>query len=201
MGISAGDLAGLVIGVSFAAGLNVYATLLTLGGLSRMGWVQLPGGMEVVGSWWVIGISAGLFLVEFVADKIPAFDLVWNAAQTFVRVPVAGLLAYGATSHLRPEMQVLVTVLGAVVAALAHGSKLAVRGLVTPSPEPVSNIALSSMEDVGAIGLTWVAVHHPYVAAGVVGGLVLVAGVMVRSLVVWGRRMWERRRGDVVPAR
>ena len=95
-------IAALVIAASFAAGLNVYATVLTLGVLARLHWAVLPGGLEMLGDWWVIGASAALFAAEFVADKIPGLDLVWNALHTFVRIPVAALLAYGATTHLSP---------------------------------------------------------------------------------------------------
>jgi hypothetical protein len=178
-----GTIAALIVAVSFAAGLNVYATLLTLGVMARMHWVALPGGLDVVASRWVIGASAVLYSAEFFADKIPGFDLVWNAAHTFVRIPVAALLAFGASSHLSPELQALATVVGAVVASMAHGSKLAARVLVTPSPEPISNIALSSAEDVGAIGLVWIAMHHPYVGAGIVAVLLVLTVAAFR--VVW----------------
>lgn len=192
-------IAALVIAASFAAGLNVYATVLTLGVMGRLDWVALPPGLEALGSWWVLGASGVLFAAEFVADKIPGFDMVWNAAHTFVRVPVAALLAYRATSQLSPEMQMLATAGGAVIAMIAHGSKTAVRAVVTPSPEPVSNIALSSVEDVGAIGLTWMATHHPVFAASVTGVLIVMAVLTARWAVRAVRGMWvqgrERMRG------
>jgi hypothetical protein len=102
--------------------------------------------------------------VEFFADKIPGFDLFWNAAHTFIRVPVAALLAYEAASQLSPQLQLLAAAAGAAIAAIAHTSKTAARVLVTPSPEPISNIALSASEDVAAISLTWLATRHPYAA-------------------------------------
>src|ERR1700675_3548364 len=85
------DLVGLIVAVSFAAGLNVYATVATLGLLAHAGLLDLPAGLLVISSWWVIVASGALFAVEFVADKIPVFDLFWNALHTFVRVPVAAL--------------------------------------------------------------------------------------------------------------
>jgi hypothetical protein len=121
--------------------------------------------LHLVTNWWVIGASVALFLVEFFADKVPAFDLVWNALHTFIRVPVAALLAYGATSQLSPEKQLIATLLGGMIALAAHGGKTAVRAAVTPSPEPLSNIGLSLGEDALAIFLTWFATQHPYVAA------------------------------------
>ncbi len=144
MHFSPSTIAALVIAASFAAGLNVYATVLTLGVLARLHWAVLPGGLEMLGDWWVIGASGALFAAEFIADKIPGFDMVWNALHTFVRIPVAALLAYGATTHLSPQMQLLAVAVGSGIALAAHGSKTAVRAAVTPSPEPVSNIALST---------------------------------------------------------
>jgi hypothetical protein len=112
-----------------------------------------------------------LFAGEFVADKIPGIDLIWNALHTFVRIPAAALLAFSAGSHLSPELQLLVTCLGALIAAIAHTSKTAARLAVTPSPEPLSNIALSSGEDGVAIGLSWFAFHHALTAASLVAVL------------------------------
>jgi hypothetical protein len=161
------SIAALIVAASFAAGLNVYATVATLGLLSHFNWVTLPPGLHALSDPWIIAVSSLLFAVEVFADKIPAFDLIWNAAHTFIRVPVAALLAYQAASQLSPEMKLLAAAAGAAIAAIAHTSKIAARALVTPSPEPVSNIALSASEDVAAISLTWLATHHPYVAASI----------------------------------
>ena len=142
------QIAAALVAISFAAGLNVYATLATLGLLARAGVLPLPAPLHLVTNWWVIGASLALFLVEFFADKVPAFDLVWNALHTFVRVPVAALLAYGATSQLSPEKQLIATLLGGAIALAAHSGKTAVRAAVTPSPEPLSNIGLSLGEEI-----------------------------------------------------
>jgi hypothetical protein len=183
-------IAALIIAASFAAGLNVYATLLTLGLLSRTHWIDLPPGLALLEHWWVIGISGFMFAIEFVADKIPAFDMIWNALHTFVRIPVAALLAYHASAQLSPGMQALSAVAGAGIALVAHGSKTAVRAAVTPSPEPVSNIALSTGEDVMAIGVTWLATRHPWAAAGVACGFLLLAVITVRWLARFLRKAW-----------
>jgi hypothetical protein len=187
-------IAALVIAASFAAGLNVYATVLTLGLLAHAHWVALPPGLEALSNWWIIGVSGTLFAVEFIADKIPGFDLLWNAMHTFIRVPVAALLAYRATTQLSPGMQVLATAVGATIALAAHGSKTAARALVTPSPEPVSNIALSSSEDVAAVGITWLATQHPWAAAGITIALLLASVLMVRWVVKALRGLLERLR-------
>lgn len=187
-------IAALIIAASFAAGLNVYATLLTLGLLARAHWVELPAGLDLLTHWWVIGVSGFMFAIEFVADKIPAFDMMWNALHTFVRIPVAALLAYHASAQLSPEMQILAAVAGAGIALVAHGSKTAVRAAVTPSPEPVSNIVLSTGEDFMAVGITWLATRHPLIAACIACGLLLLAVIMVRWLAKFLRRAWHKPR-------
>ncbi len=179
MSFNPANIVALVTAASFAAGLNLYATILTLGLLARTHWVQLPPGLDSLGHTWVLAACAFMFLAEFVADKIPGFDLLWNALHTFVRIPIAALIAYHASSQLSPQMQILATALGAAIALIAHSSKTAVRAAVTPSPEPVSNIALSSAEDVVAVGLTWVATHHPIAAAS--AALVLLAASILAA--------------------
>ena len=166
LAITPGTIASLVIALSFAAGLNVYATVCSLGIMARLHWIVLPGNLGTLANPWIIGVSALLFVSELFADKIPGFDLIWNALHTFIRIPAAALMAYAASSHLSPEQQLLVTCAGALIAAIAHSSKTAARVMVTPSPEPASNIALSSAEDAVAIALTWFATHHP-IAAGI----------------------------------
>jgi hypothetical protein len=177
------EVFALLAAIGFAAGLNLYATVAALGLLARFGHIPLPPGLEVLAGWPVIGASAVLFGIEFFAGKIPAFDLIWNALHTFIRVPVAGLLAFQATRQLSPEMQLLATLVGALVALAAHGGKTAARVAVTPSPEPLSNITLSLGEDVLAIGLTWLATRHPYVAGTVALVLVLVIFMMIRFVI------------------
>jgi hypothetical protein len=177
------ELPALLVATSFAAGLNVYATVATLGLLARFQVLALPPALHPVGSWYVIGACGALFLVEFFADKIPAFDLVWNALHTFVRIPVAALLAWGATAQLSPGMQVLAAVLGGGIALAAHGGKMAARLAVTPSPEPLSNIGLSLGEDALAVFLTWFASQHPYLAAAIVGIALLLVILMLRWVI------------------
>jgi hypothetical protein len=157
--------------------------LVTLGLLAHLEVLALPASLHVLSSWWVIGASAVLFLVEFFADKVPAFDLLWNALHTFVRVPVAALLAYGATSQLSPEKQLVATFAGGLIALAAHGGKTAVRAAITPSPEPLSNIGLSLGEDAVAIFLTWFATRHPFLAAGIAVCLLVIIVFLIRWVV------------------
>src|SRR5579859_805499 len=185
--IPPGELFALLVAIGFAAGLNLYATVAVLGLLAHFGHMPLPPGLQLLESWPIIAVSTALFVIEFFADKIPAFDLLWNALHTFIRVPVAGLLAYRATSQLSPEHQLLATLLGAAVALVAHGGKTAARAAVTPSPEPLSNITLSLGEDVVAIGLTWLATRHPYVA-GTLAVIFVVIIVLLTRLVIRAMR-------------
>ena len=119
------ELVALLIATSFAAGLNVYATLVTLGLLAHAGILPLPPALHLVSNWYVIAASGVMFAIEFFADKIPAFDLLWNALHTFIRIPIAALLAYGATSTLSPGEQLAATVVGGAIALAAHGGKTA----------------------------------------------------------------------------
>ena len=186
MNFSPANITALVVAASFAGGLNVYATVLTLGILARTQWVALPPGLDSLGHTWVLVVCGIMFAMEFVADKIPGFDMVWNVLHTFIRVPVAALVAYHASSQLTPQMQLLATGIGAAIAFAAHGSKTALRAAVTPSPEPVSNIALSTTEDAAAIGLTWFATHHPIVAASIalicLSAAILAARALLRAV-------------------
>jgi hypothetical protein len=177
------ELFAVLAAIAFAAGLNVYATVAALGLLARFGHLPLPPALLILESWPVIVVSAILFAVETFADKIPAFDLFWSALHTFVRVPVAALLAYGATRQLSPAQQLLAALLGALVALAAHGGKTALRAAVTPSPEPFSNIALSLGEDVLALSLTWLATRHPYIAAAIVAVFLAIIVLLARLVV------------------
>jgi len=192
LAISPVTLAAIVITLSFAAGLNVYATVFSLGAMARLHWIVLPDGLGSLSDTWIMVASGVLFGVEIFADKIPGFDVIWNALHTFVRIPVAALLAYGVGDHLSPEMHVLVTCLGAAIAAVAHGSKTAMRVAVMPSPEPLSNIGLSTAEDGVAVGLTALVMHHALVAGGIVVGLCVACGVGVWMGVKVVRRGWRR---------
>jgi len=184
------ELTAFLVIVSFSAGLNVYATVAMLGILSRVGALALPPSLHPVANSYVIAASAVLFLVEFVADKIPVFDLLWNALQTFVRIPVAAVLAYGATAQLPQGEQLLATLLGAFIAFAAHGGKVAARTAVTHSPEPFSNMALSLGEDVLVVFLTWLATRHPFASAAIVLLMLFLIVLAIRLVVTALRRLF-----------
>jgi len=190
--LSGQEIVAFIVAVSFAAGLNAYAAVATLGLLGHAGVVNLPGSLDALSSWWVIGASGALFGVEFFADKIPGFDLIWNALHTFIRVPVAALLAYRATSTLTPMEHMTATLAGGLIAFAAHGGKTAARVVITPSPEPVSNMGLSLGEDVVSIGLTWLATRHPVLATTIALIFVLVVIMLIRRIFQAIRTLFRR---------
>lgn len=192
------DLLAMAIAAAFSAGLNVYATVATLGLLAYTGVLQLPPSLHVLQSLPVIVASIVLFVGEFIADKIPGFDLLWNALHTFVRIPAAALLAFGATAQMSPVTQIVAAGLGAGVALASHGGKIAIRAAVTPSPEPFSNASLSFAEDVVAIGLTWFATTYPWIAISVTIAFLVAIVLVVRRIIramrrlfAGARRQWE----------
>jgi Domain of unknown function (DUF4126) len=199
--IPSSELFALLAAIGFAAGLNLYATVAVLGLLARFGHLPLPPGLLLLAGWPVIAASIALFTIEFFADKIPAFDLIWNALHTFVRVPIAGLLAYQATRQLSPEHQLLATLVGGGVALIAHSGKTAARAAVTPSPEPFSNITLSLLEDVLAIGLTWLATRHPYIAGTFATIFVLIIVLLARWVIRAMRALFRGAEHEFRPSR
>jgi hypothetical protein len=148
---------GLAAGTSFAAGLNLYATIATLGLLQRFGVATLPPPLAVLAHPAVIAVALFLFVVEFVADKIPFFDNVWDAIHTFIRPPAAAILAYAAVAGIPEPWRVVSALLAGGVALTSHGTKASARAAVNTSPEPISNGILSTTEDAIAIGLAWLA--------------------------------------------
>jgi hypothetical protein len=174
------ELTALLVVVCFSAGLNVYATVGMLGILGRFNVLAVPPALHVVQDWKIIAACCVLFALEFVGDKIPVFDLLWNAAHTFVRVPVAALIAYGATAQLPQWEQIAATFAGGLIALAAHGGKTAARAAVTASPEPISNFALSASEDALVVFLMWFMTQHPYVSAGIVVVGLLIILMLVR---------------------
>lgn len=165
------------MGSAWLSGINLYATVVTLGILERFQMVKLPGGLHILGEWWVIGLAGGLYLIEFIADKIPAVDSVWDAIHTFIRVPAGAILAATAFADFDPAVKIAATIIGGGVALSSHGTKAAARLAANTSPEPVSNIALSLGEDILTFGSAILLAFHPIV--------ILVIVVIFLILVIW----------------
>ena len=163
----------LALGSAWTSGINLYATVAVLGALEKFGATKLPGGLEVLNNWWIIGIAAGLYLIEFFADKIPYVDSVWDVVHTFIRVPAGAIVAYAATNQLDASITIPATLIGGGLALSSHGTKAALRVGANLSPEPVSNWVLSLGEDFVAFGGVFLAVFAPIVIASILGIFVI----------------------------
>jgi hypothetical protein len=186
---------GFALGTSFASGLNLYATVAAAGLFQRFGIVQLPDSLQVLASPFVLGIAITLFLIEFIADKIPYVDSVWDAVHTFIRPPAAAIISYSAFGQVAEEWKVGAALLAGGVALTSHGAKASTRAAANTSPEPVSNWTLSVLEDGLAVFLAWMAATHPILTAGIVVVLVILAVLLIWKLFGYLRLVGDRLRG------
>jgi uncharacterized protein DUF4126 len=183
---------GLALGTGFSSGLNIYATVATLGLLQRFGVIHLPGELRVLAHPLVLSIACFLYAVEFFADKIPYLDTLWDAVHTFIRPPAAAVLAYAATGSAAPEWRWGAALLAGGVALTSHGAKASARAAANVSPEPFSNWILSLSEDVAAVGLSWAATVHPYIAIGIVAALLAFSAFVLYHLFRFARGALEK---------
>lgn len=159
----------LALGSAWTSGINLYATVTVLGLLQKFALTKLPGGLDVLDNWWIIGVAGFLYLVEFVADKVPYVDSVWDVVHTFIRVPAGAIVAYSAVSEMDTSVIIIATLFGGGLALSSHGTKAALRAGANLSPEPVSNWTLSVLEDVIAFAGSLLAVFAPVVILIVLG--------------------------------
>ena len=183
---------GLALGAGFSSGLNLYATVATLGLLERFGVIHLPQSLHVLSNPVILVVAGVLYLVEFFADKIPYVDTVWDAIHTFIRPPAAALLAYSAAGAAPAEWRWAAALLAGSVALTSHGTKASARAAVNTTPEPFSNWALSLGEDVLAVWLTWMATVHPVATTVIVAGLVALSVYLLFHLFRFARRALQR---------
>ncbi len=168
---------GTAMGSAWLSGINLYATVVTLGLLQRFELVKLPGGLNVLGEWWLIGLAGAFYLIEFVADKIPAVDSIWDAVHTFIRVPAGAILAATAFAEFDPAVKAVALIVGGGIALSSHGTKAATRLAANTSPEPISNFALSIVEDIVTFGSTVLMAFFPI--------LILIVVVIFLVLLIW----------------
>ena len=184
---------GRTLGFSFAAGVNLYATVAILGLASRYGWVSLPPQFQAFNNDFVIGAAVVMYLIEFFADKIPYVDSLWDVIHTAIR-PVGGaLIAVTTLGDASPTVEGLVALLGGTVAAGSHLTKTSTRAAANASPEPFSNWFLSIGEDLFVVGLGFLALKYP-VAALIVAGSLLILIVVFATVIIRKVRSWFRRR-------
>jgi hypothetical protein len=183
---------GRTLGFSFAAGINLYATVALIGLASRFGWVSLPAEYAMFDNPWVIGAAVVLYVVEFFADKIPWVDTLWDSVHTFIR-PIGGaLVAVAGLGDASPGTQGMIALLGGIVAASSHATKAGTRVMANTSPEPVSNWILSLAEDGLVVGLGLLAIQFPVVALVVTVAMLLVMLALAATIV----RAFRRRFGS-----
>lgn len=187
------DLLGFALGSAFASGLNVYATVAALGLLHRYEFFTLPQNLEVLANPWVLGTAMGLYLVEFLADKVPYLDTAWDAVHTFIRPPAAVVLAYAALGDVGEPMRVVAGLVAGTFALTAHGTKASARLAANASPEPVTNWALSLGEDVLAFALVGLVTQYPLLALAAVIVLLVLSIWVLLTLRNLGRRLFGRR--------
>jgi hypothetical protein len=188
-------LAGLgrTLGFSFAAGINLYATVAILGLASRYGWVELPAQYRVFDNDYIIGAALVLYVIEFFADKVPWVDSIWDALHTVIR-PVGGaLIAVGTLGEASATTETMVALLGGTLAAGSHFTKAGTRAVANTSPEPVSNWILSISEDIFVVGLGFLALKFPIAAAVIVAVAVVLMLIFAAWIVRAVKRRWRRR--------
>lgn len=175
---------GRTLGFSFSAGINLYATVAILGLASRYGWVSLPPQFKVFDNDVVIGAALVMYVIEFIADKVPWVDSMWDAVHTAIR-PIGGaLIAVSTFGEASPAVEGLIALLGGAVAASTHATKAGTRAVANTSPEPFSNWVLSFGEDLFVLGLGIVALNYPLVALGVTAALLLL-------IILFARAIWK----------
>jgi uncharacterized membrane protein len=158
--LSAAALAG---GLSWASGVRLYMALFIAGWFGRMGWIVLPETLRALESPWVLAVTGSLLVVEFLADKVPGVDSVWDAIQTFIRIPAGAILGAAAMGQMDPALTTIAGILGGTIAAGAHFTKAGSRALINTSPEPFSNWTASFSEEAAVIGGLWAAFFHPWI--------------------------------------
>lgn len=182
----------LVLGAGFSSGLNLYATIATLGLLQRFGVIHLPDQLHVLANPFVLGIAGVLYLLEFLADKVPYIDSVWQAIHTFIRPPAAALLAFSATAAAPEPWRWGAALLAGSIALTSHGTKASARAAANMSPEPVSNWALSLGEDALAVWLAWFSSAHPTIAIVVIVILLVISLYLLYHLFRFLRRTLQK---------
>lgn len=188
------------LGASWVSGIRLYAAVATLGLLGRFANLNLPGELDVVTNWWVIGVALFMFVVEFIADKIPVVDSVWDVIHTFIRIPAGAVIAATAFGDFDRSVQVVALLVGGGLALSSHGTKAATRALINTSPEPVSNVVVSLAEDVLVIVAIVLALFLPVLVFFVIGAGLAVSLWILPRVIRFFRGVFRRVRGWFSPA-
>ncbi len=192
MDMSLAQLAALAAALGWASGMRLYAVVFLTGAAGFLGWVTLPGGLQLLQHPVVLGASGLMVAVEFFADKIPGLDTVWDALHTFIRIPAGAALAAGVFGGDHASWAVVAALMGGTLAATAHTAKATTRAAVNTSPEPLSNIGLSLLGDATVPLLLWLAWEHPYVFWPLLAVIIVVAVVLTVLLLRFLRALLRR---------
>ena len=177
------QLAALAAALGWASGLRLYAVLFLTGLAGWAGWVDLPGGLKLLQSPWLLGASGLMLFIEFFADKIPGLDSVWDAVHTLIRIPAGAALAAAAFGGDAVQWTTAAALLGGTLAATSHAAKTTVRATANTSPEPFSNWGLSLLGDAAVPAMLWLAFEHPFVFYPVLAVVVLCT--LVVTVLLW----------------
>ncbi len=190
----------IAMGASWVSGINLYAAVATLGLLGRFAHLQLPGELQVLTTWWVIAVALVLYVIEFVADKVPYVDSTWDVIHTFIRIPAGAVLAASAFGDFDRSIQVIALLLGGGLALSSHGTKAATRAMLNVSPEPVSNWIASIAEDVVAVLSVIASVFVPVLIFVIVGAGLVISFLVCRRILRFFRQVATSIRGWFAPA-
>jgi uncharacterized protein DUF4126 len=190
----------IAMGASWVSGINLYACVGTLGLLGRFANLKLPGELEALTSWWVIGVAIALYVIEFVADKVPIVDSTWDVIHTFIRVPAGAVLAAAAFGDFDRSIQVIALLLGGGLALSSHGTKAATRVALNASPEPVSNSVASIIEDIVAVLSIIVSVFVPVLIFIIVGVGLVISFLVFKRIRRFFQQVTKTIRGWFAPA-
>jgi len=192
----------LTLGAAWACGINLYAAILVLGILGMTGNITLPPDLQILSNPLVVAAAGLMYLVEFIADKIPGVDTGWDTVQTFVRIPLGALLAAGAVGDVNPALALAAAIVGGGLAAGTHAAKSGTRVIINTSPEPFSNWAASLMEDAAVIAGLWAALHHPWVFVALLAVFILLLIWLlpklwqgVKTIIGYLKQLFKRRDG------
>jgi len=174
----------LTMGLAWASGINLYATLLTLGILANTGNIVLPPDLQIVANPLVMGAAGVMYFIEFFADKTPGVDTGWDAIHTFIRIPAGAMLAAGAVGDLDPAVEIAAAIMGGSMAAGTHAVKAGTRVLINTSPEPFSNWLASVSEDIAVIGGVWACINHPVL-------FLIALALFILLMIWWLPRIWS----------
>lgn len=188
----------LLLGGSWASGINLYLTVVVLGIAHRSAWITLPGQLEVLSHPLVIAIAAILFLIEFVADKVPFVDSAWDSIHTFIRPSGGALIGYLAMAGYGQEWQVPVALLTGSIAMESHLTKATARLAINTSPEPVTNSIASVTEDLSVIGIMYLVIKHPVIASLVIIGLLIISFWFLKKMFHLIKKLFSPRKPEAI---